>query len=93
MVRYLYHADYNQRRIRKVDRMFHRELDFKDIKCPVKITDIQKIENKNCIRVITIFGYKNKTKFLIYVSRTTFETHIDLLLPEDTKGTILFWNV
>ena len=92
MVRYLYHADYNQR-IRKVDRMFHRELDFKDIKCPVKIRDIQKIENKNRIRVITIFGYKNKTKFLIYVSRTTFETHIDLLLPEDTKGTILFWNV
>ena len=46
LVRYLYPADHHPTRIRKVDKEFARELDFKDIKLPVKIRDIQKIEKK-----------------------------------------------
>ena len=38
-------ADYNSR-IRKIDRMFERELDFRNIKFPVKIRDLPKIEPK-----------------------------------------------
>ena len=46
LVRYLHSADHNSRRIRKVDRDFAREFDFKDVAFPVKIRDIHKIEKK-----------------------------------------------
>ena len=39
-------CNHNPRRIRKVDRDFVREFDFKEIKFPVKITDIHKVEKK-----------------------------------------------
>ena len=45
----------------KVDKDFARELDFKDIKFPVKIRDIHKIEKKNSI-TISSFGYEKKEK-------------------------------
>ena len=46
--RYLHLADHNPRRITKADRDFakKKKLDFKDIKFPVKIRDIHKIEKK-----------------------------------------------
>ena len=46
--------------------IFEKELDFKDTKFPVKIRDLYKIAKNNCIG---IFGYKNKHKYLIYVSK------------------------
>ena len=45
----------------KVDKDFARELDFKDIKFPVKIRDIHKIEKTNSI-TISSFGYEKKEK-------------------------------
>ena len=45
-----------------------RELDFKDIKFPVEIKNILKIEKNNSI-VISVFGYENKDKFTIYASK------------------------
>ena len=66
MVRYLHPEDYRPARIRKVDKMFKSELDFKDIKVPVKIRDINKIEKKNCIG-ISVFGYENKETYPICV--------------------------
>ena len=71
LVRYLHPPDDNPRRIRKVDKKFAREPDLNDIKFPVKIRDIHKIEKKNCIG-IGAFGYENKVKYPIYVSRNTF---------------------
>ena len=68
-------------RIRKVDKDFARKFGFKDIKFLVKITDIQKIEKINCIS-ISAFGYENKEKFPIYVSKNTFKRHVYLLLTE-----------
>ena len=48
------------------------------IKCPVKTRDIHKIEKKSSI---SVFGYKNKEKYLIYVSKKRSEDeHVDLLL-------------
>ena len=79
LVRYLHPADLHPARIRKVDKDFSRALDFKDIKFPVKIRDIHKIEKRNCI-AISIFGYENKEKYPIYASKSTFKRHVDLLL-------------
>ena len=53
------------------------------IKFPVKI-DIQKIEKMNSIE-ISGFGYENKEKYLLYVSKNTFKKHVDLLDGEDKK--------
>ena len=50
-VRYLNSAVHQQARIRKVDKHFAKKLDFKDIKFPVQIRDIKKIEKKNCIGI------------------------------------------
>ena len=52
----LYPTEHNARRIRKVDKDFARELDFKDVKFPVEVGDIPKIEKKNSIG-INVFGY------------------------------------
>ena len=56
------------------------KLDFKDIKFPVKVRDIHKIEKNNSIG-ISVFGYGNKEKHPIYASKNRCEEkHIDLLL-------------
>ena len=59
LVRYLYPADHNPRRIRKVDKDFAGELDFKGIKFPVKIREIFKIEKLSSIS-ISVFGFESK---------------------------------
>ena len=80
LVRYLIHADRKPARITKADKDFAKKLDFKDMKFPVKTRDIHKIEKKNSID-ISVFGYKNKVKYLIYVSKKCCEDkHVDLLL-------------
>ena len=70
-------------KITKADKYFSKRLDFKDIKFPVKVRDIHKIENKNST-FISVFGYEKKYKHPIYVSKTCCEEkHIDLLLIEE----------
>ena len=59
LARYLNPADHNPRRIIKADKDFAKRFDFKEIKFPVKIRDIRKIEKKNSIG-ISVFGYENK---------------------------------
>ena len=77
---YLNPTDHNPRRIRKADKDFAKELDFKEIKCPVKITDIHKIEKNNSIG-ISVFGYESMEKYSIYISKKCCEEkHVDLLL-------------
>ena len=73
-------ADCNLARITKADKDFAKKPDFKDIKFPVKIRDIHKIEKKNSIS-ISVFGYENKEKHPIYVSKKYCEgKHAGLLL-------------
>ena len=59
IVNYLSPTDRNLARITKADKEFAKKLDFKDIKFPIKITDIHKIERKNSIAT-SVFDYENK---------------------------------
>ena len=63
----------------KADRDFAKKLDFKDIKFPVKIG-------------ISVFGYENKEKHSIYISKKCCEEkHVDLLLiGEEGKRQYVF---
>ena len=79
LVRHLQPTDHNPRKIRKVAKDFARKVNFKDIKFPVKVRDIHKIEEKNCIG-ISIFSYEKKEKYPIHLSRNTFKIHVNLLL-------------
>ena len=58
----------------------------KDLKFPVKTRDIHKTGKKNFIG-ISVFGYENKEKYLIYVSKKFCEEkNVDfLLIREETK--------
>ena len=67
--------------MRKIHKDFARKLEFKDIRFPVKIRDIHKIEKENYISV-SVFGYENRAKFSIYVSKNTFKGNANLLSRE-----------
>ena len=80
LVRYLNPANHHPARITKADKDFANRLDFKDIKFPVKIRDIHKIDKDNSIG-ISVSGCENKEKYPIYVSKKCCEKeHVDLLL-------------
>ena len=73
------HADHHAAIITKGAKDFAKHLDFKDINLPVKIRDIRRIENRISIG-ISVFGYQNKEKYPIYVSKNCCEEkHVDLL--------------
>ena len=83
MVRYLNPTNHHPARITKADKDFPKRLEFKEINFPVKITDIHKLEKKN-VMGISVFGYENKEKHPIYVSKECCEEkHVDLLLIKD----------
>ena len=69
LVRYLNPVDRNPARITKADEDFVKNTDFKDIKCPVKVRDVHKIEKKKKFVSISVFGYENKEKHPINVSK------------------------
>ena len=85
-VRYLNLTDRNPARITETDKEFAKKPDLKDIRFPVKIRNIHKIEKKNSID-ISVFGYENKEK--VYVSKKCCEEkHVHLLLigKKETKN-------
>ena len=60
----------------------------KYIKFPIKIRDIHKIERKSSIS-INVFGYENKEKQIIYVSKQCFgEKYVDFLLIGEGEKTL-----
>ena len=63
-------------KIRKIEKLFEDELDVEDIKFPVKIKDIHKIEINNSIG-ISVFVYESKGKYSLYVSRNTSKEHVN----------------
>lgn len=87
MVRYLHPADYNPRRIRKVDKLYGDKLDF------VKGRGINKIERKNPLTLA--FLVMNIKKNILYVSKKICEDkHIDLLfIGERGKNTMLYSEI
>ena len=66
----------------KVGRSFGYELDFEDIKLPVKIRDIHKIERKNSI-AISVFGYETRKIVQSTCQKNVAKKkHVDLLWIE-----------
>ena len=89
LARYSNPADHNPRRITKADKDFAKRLDIINIKFPVKIRDIHKIEKKNSIGIsISVFSYENKEKYPIYVCCE--EKHVYLLLIGEKEKNTMF---
>ena len=61
--------------------ILRENIEFKNIRFPVKIRDIHKIEKENYIS-ISVFDYENRAKFSIYVSKNTFKKNANLLSRE-----------
>ena len=61
VVRYLHPPDHHLAINREILNLFGDELDFKDIKCPDKINDIGKSNEKNFVGTDD-FDYENKQK-------------------------------
>ena len=81
IVRYLNPADHNLRRITKADKDFAKKLDFKDIKFPVNIRDIHKIEKRRILLALVILAMKIKKNIQsMYQKKCCEEKHVDLLL-------------
>ena len=56
-----------QQEFRKINKLFEDELDFEDIKFPVKTRYIHKIGKRKCIG-ISVFGCEIQQKYPIYMS-------------------------
>ena len=66
-------------RIKKTDKKFISQLDYSNIEFPVTVKQINKIEKQNNI-CINLFGYEEKQKFPIFISKEKFTDHMELLL-------------
>ena len=75
LVRYSNPLDHHPTRSAKPGKHFSKRLDFKNIKVPVKIRDIHKLEKKNSMG-ISVFGYEDKEKHPIYVSKKFCEENM-----------------
>ena len=68
-------------RIKKEDKSMIEKLDYSGIEFPISKKDYNKIEKKNRIRV-NVFGYENKQRYPIHISKEDFEMELNLLLLE-----------
>ena len=73
LVRYLNPVGRNPARITKVDKDFAIKLDFKVTKFRIKIRYIHKFKKKKNSINSSVFGYENKEKHPIYISKTYCE--------------------
>ena len=78
LIRYLNPADRNPVKPTKADKDFAKKSDFKDIKFPVKVRDIHKIEKNNCIG-ISVFGYENKEIYTKCIKKCCEENHVSFI--------------
>ena len=60
--------DHHPARITKLDKDFARDLDFKDIYFQLKLEAFWKLK-KRVLLPLVFFGYENKEKYPIYVSK------------------------
>ena len=84
MVRYLYPGDYYPARIRKVDKDFTKEHDFKDIGFAPKIRDICRIE-KRIVSALVSFVMKTRKNIQSSIQYTDKRQADLLLIREETK--------
>ena len=78
-IRHLNPQEKDPQRIKKTDKTFISQLDYSSIEFPVTVKQINKIEKQNNI-CINLFGYEEKQKFPIFISKEKFKDHIELLL-------------
>ena len=73
LVRWVHPVDQNSKRITKADKDFAKEFD-----CKVKIRDIHKLKRKKkkIYIAINIFGYKNKVKYRICLSKDAVQKNM-----------------
>ena len=69
----------DSQRIKKDDKQFIGELNYKGIEFPVSQRQYNKIEKQNDIR-INVFGYEKGQPFPIHISKEKFEDQMKLLL-------------
>ena len=78
-IRHLNPQDKDPQRIKRTDKQYIEKLDYSSIEFPVTVKHINKIEKQNNI-CINLFGYEEKQKFPIYISKEKFTDHMELLL-------------
>ena len=76
-IRHLNPQDKDPQRIKKTDKQYIEKLDYSSIKFPVTVKQINKIEKQNNI-CINLFGYEEKQKFPIYISKENYQDHMEL---------------
>ena len=77
-------AKYPQR-IKKVDKAFIENLNYSGIEFPVTTKQYNKIEKQNDIN-INVFGYENKQRYPIYISKEENEDCLNLLLITENEN-------
>ncbi|XP_068675341.1 uncharacterized protein [Montipora foliosa] len=92
-IRHLNPQDKNPQRIKKSDKAFVDNLNYQGIEFPVTTKQYNKIEKQNEIR-INVFGYENKQKYPIHVSKEKYEDCMNLLLTteDENKHYVLIKN-
>ena len=84
-IRHLNPQDKDPQRIKKSDKAFVNNLNYSGIEFPVTIKQYNKIEQQNKIR-INVFGYEEKQKYPIYVSKEKYEDCMNLLLITENEN-------
>ena len=84
---YLHSVDHHPARIRKIEKLIE------DVRSPVNIRDIHKIEKKNSI-VINIFGYENKKKeiFDLYVKKCYQKTFGSVIIRRKRQKLLCYYQ-
>ena len=84
---YLHSVDHHPARIRKIEKLIE------DVRSPVNIRDIHKIEKKNSI-VINIFGYENKKKeiFALYVKKCYQKTFGSVIIRRKRQKLLCYYQ-
>ena len=82
-IRHLNPQTKDPQRIKKSDKKYVSKLNYNGIEFPVATKHYNKIEKQNEIN-INVFGYEDKQKYPIYVSKEKYDDHMNLLLI--TKG-------
>ena len=72
----------NAHRIKESDKIIAKQLNYDGIEFLVTVKPINKIGKQNDIRV-NVFGYENKQKFPIHISKEKFEKTLNLLLIKE----------
>ena len=84
-IRHLNPQNKNPQRIKKSDKAFIENLNYSGIEFPVTTKQYNKIEEHNEIN-INVFGYEEKQKYPIYVSKEKYEDCMNLLLITENEN-------